>query len=195
MRRGQNTIVSRCASDATVLLSKYLTTIGNQKVACREIWRIGAPPSQSGCRSSAERAGWLLDGPCNHHGRGPRSPRSQSGQAAFHVGVVYDQRRAQPCPRSSTSSLRTTARHFLSGSDCQHAHRRKSALCGHARDRRRASRQHVVINLERRSKCARRRRRACAFRPAPVERNRRRFPQLDAMRTRHSREWRVVTGF
>ena len=155
MRRGQNTIVARRASDATVLLSKYLTTIGNQKVACREMWRAGAPPSRSGYGSSAERAGWLLDGPCNHHGRGPRSPRSQSGQAAFHVGVVYDQRRAQPCPAHQRRAFKQTARHFLSGSDCQHAHRRKSALCGHARDRRRASRQHVAIDLERRSKCAR----------------------------------------
>jgi hypothetical protein len=171
----------RCHSCHNLFWPEYLMKIGNPKVACREMWRAGAPPSRSGYGSSAERAGWLLDGPCNHHGRGPRSPRSQSGQAAFHVGVVYDQRRAQPCPAHQRRAFKQTARHFLSGSDCQRAHRRKSALCGHARDRRRASRQHVVINLERRSKCARRRRRACAFRPAPVERNRRRFPQLDAM--------------
>src|SRR4029077_11850194 len=40
MRRGQNTIVAGRASDATVLLSQYLTKVGNPKVAWREMWRV-----------------------------------------------------------------------------------------------------------------------------------------------------------
>ena len=40
MRRGQNTIVARCASDATVLLSQYLTKVGNPKVASPKMRRV-----------------------------------------------------------------------------------------------------------------------------------------------------------
>jgi len=56
MGRGQNTIVARCASDATVFLVKTLTRVGNPKVVGPEMRWIGEKRFASGESKKAKSA-------------------------------------------------------------------------------------------------------------------------------------------